>query len=85
MVILEFFIEGRELEHTQQDVVELLKLARGTVRTHLAAMLGQGLVVPTRKIGRAQLYKLNEQSGEAMLLQRLFDMRLRSDIRRVER
>tara|TARA_Y100000310_G_scaffold285479_1_gene308953 strand:+ start:514 stop:834 length:321 start_codon:yes stop_codon:yes gene_type:complete len=75
--ILEFFLEGRELDFALGDVAKETGLNRATAYNKLAELIEEGYLIPTRKISGGQLYKLNKQKKEVMLLISAFNMVLR--------
>jgi len=66
--VLEFFLECRELDFSIGDVAEETGLNRATAYTIMAELVSAGIVVPTRKVSGAQLYKLNKGKQEVEIL-----------------
>ncbi len=60
--VLEFFIEGRELDYSLSDIVEGAEIGRTTLFRIFGDLLDAGIVIPTRVIGNAKLYKLNVEN-----------------------
>ncbi len=72
MRILQFFIEGRELDYTLTDLINA-GVSWGTLNTEIPKLLHLGVITITRKIGRATLYKINQNNIAAKQLIELYD------------
>ena len=71
--VLDFLIEGRGLDYSLSDIAENSKIDSTTLHRILDKMLRTGLVKPTREIGRAKLFNLNEENPAVKELIRLYD------------
>lgn len=71
--VLEYFLESRELDHSASDVVKETGLNRSTAYLILEDLLNEKIFVPTRVIGKTQLYKLNMEEKKVIALIRAFD------------
>ncbi len=72
MRIMQYFIEGRDFDYTLTDLLNA-GVSWGTLNDLIPKLLKLGIVVKTRKIGRATLYKINQQSPTANQLIVLYD------------
>lgn len=61
MRVLQYLIEGRDFDYTLTDLLQA-GVSWGTLNTLVPRLLKQGLVIKTRKIGRATLYKINSRN-----------------------
>lgn len=61
MRILQYFIEGKELDYTLTDLLNA-GVSWGTLNQLVPKLLELRIVVKTRKIGRATLYKINQEN-----------------------
>lgn len=57
--ILDFLIDNQEFDYSLSDVAKGADIAWSTLHEHWPQLVQMGIVVKTRKIGRAELYKLN--------------------------
>ena len=57
--VLEFLIEGRELDYSLSDIADGAEIGRTTLFRIFDDLLKTGIVVPTREIGNAKLFRLN--------------------------
>ncbi|MBI2583315.1 MAG: winged helix-turn-helix transcriptional regulator [Candidatus Aenigmarchaeota archaeon] len=80
---LDFLIEGRGLDYSKKDIAEGCGISRPTVYAILPKMLKEGLVKSTRKIGRVQLYTLNEKSEKVKIMLKLEEMLLKKSFEEV--
>lgn len=72
MRILEYLIEGRDFDYTLTDMLNA-GVSWGTLNTIVPNLLKLGIVIKTRKIGRATLYKINRENIFAKNLIGLYD------------
>ena len=79
--IIDFLIEGRGLDYTKKDIADNCEISRPTLYKVFPKLLKEGIIKPTRTIGRVQLYTLNTENEkikallklEEILLKRSFD------------
>lgn len=82
--VLEIFLEGPEVDNGLGNVAEESGLSRATVYNVMSGLLEQGLVVPSRIVGRTQLYKLDLNKEEVKALLKAFDLTLKIIEKEVE-
>ena len=71
--VLDFLLEGRGLDYSLSDIAENSNIGWTTLHRIWGKMLKSGLVKPTREIGRAKLFKLNEENPAVKELIKLYD------------
>ncbi len=71
--VLEFLIEGRELDYSISDIAEGAEIGRTTLFRIWNDFVEMGIVKHTRDIGNAKLYKLNLGNPFARKMADLFD------------
>ena len=71
--ILEFFLEMRGMDYGIGDVAREAGLNRATTYNTMEELLKSGLIIPTRKLGKTQLYSLDLKNSEAQFLIKIFD------------
>lgn len=67
MRILQYLIEGRNFDYTITDMLNA-GVSWGTLNQLMPKLLKLGLIIKTRKIGRATLYKINNKNDAAKQL-----------------
>ncbi len=72
MRILQHLIEGRDWDYTFTDLLNA-NVSWGTLHRIMPKLVALGLVVKTRKIGRATLYQINKDNDAARRLLELYD------------
>ena len=72
--VLEFFLEGREIDFSIASVAEETELSRATTYAICDELIDHQFILPTRKVGNVQLYKLNKSKPEVQLLCKAFRM-----------
>ena len=78
--LLEFLITGREFDYSLTDLAENAGIGWSTLHRILPGLVKQKIVVKTREIGRAKLYKLNLQSREVKKLIALYDSLIEKEL-----
>ena len=78
--VLEFFIEGRELDYSITDIAEGAEIGRTTLFRIWEDLTKNQIIKPTRQIGNAKLYKLNIENPFIKKLIELFDSILLSSM-----
>ncbi|HLC72221.1 MAG TPA: hypothetical protein VJH37_01430 [Candidatus Nanoarchaeia archaeon] len=72
MRILQYFIEGREFDYMLTDLINA-RVSWGTLNSLVPTLAKKEVIIKTRKIGRATLYKINQESFVAQQLMKLYD------------
>ena len=73
MKILQYLIEGRHFDYTLTDLAENSGVSWGTLHAIFPKLIKHKVVVKTRDIGRAKLYRINADSPIAKRLMDLYD------------
>ena len=60
--IVDFFLDNPRFDFTREEIMDALGMAKRTLARHLPEVVGSGIVEVSRKIGRAELYRLREGS-----------------------
>ncbi len=71
--VLDFLIEGRGLDYSLSDIAENANIGWTTLHRIWDNLLKLKIVKPTREIGRAKLFKLNEASPAVKELIKVYD------------
>jgi len=71
--VLDFLIEGRGLDYSLTDIAENANVGWMTLHRMWSTLLRLNIVVPTREIGRAKLFKLNQENPAVEKLIKLYD------------
>ena len=71
--VLEFLVEGRELDYSISDIAEGAEIGRTTLFRIFEDLLKSKIIVPTRVIGNAKLYRLNLEDKFVKKLVEVFD------------
>lgn len=72
MRILQYLIEGRDFDYTVTDMLNS-GVSWGTLNSIVPNLLKFGIIIKTRKIGRATLYKINKENVFSNQLIKLYD------------
>ena len=71
--VLEFLIEGRELDYSISNIAEGAEIGRTTLFRIFGDLLKNQIIIPTRIIGNAKLFKLNEKNVFVQKMIQVFD------------
>ena len=71
--VLEFLIEGRELDYSISDIAEGAEISRTTLFRIWDDLIKADILKPTRQIGNAKLYKLNQENPFVKKMIEVFD------------
>ena len=71
--VLEFLIEGRELDYSISDIAEGAEISRTTLFRIWEDLEKSSIIKPTRVIGNAKLYQLNMENPFVKKMIELFD------------
>lgn len=81
--VLEYLLEGRELDHSIGDIAEGAGINRVTLFRLWPEIEKSKLVVHTRNIGNAKLFKLNMKNIYVKSLADLFDKIISEEFKKV--
>ena len=82
--LLEFLITGREFDYSLTDMAENAGIGWSTLHRILPRLEKQQIVVKTREIGRAKLYKLNRKNIEVKKLVEIYDGIVKKQLEQIE-
>ena len=71
--VLDFLIEGRGLDYSLSDIAENANIGWTTLHRIWDNLVRLKMVKPTREIGRAKLFKLNEENPAVKELIKVYD------------
>lgn len=71
--VLEFLIEGRELDYSISDIADGAEIGRTTLFRIWNDLIKGEIIVPTRVIGNAKLFKINRNNPFVKKMIELFD------------
>ena len=71
--VLEYLLEGRELDHSIGDIAEGAGINRVTLFRLWPEIEKSKLIINTRNIGNAKLFKLNIKNSYVLNLMEMFD------------
>ena len=69
--VIDFLIENQVFDHSKTEIVGGSNVTRKTLDTFFGNLIKTGMVTSTRKIGKSQLYKLNERN---IVVQKLLEI-----------
>ena len=69
--VIDFFLDNREFDYSLTDIAKNSDIGWSTIHQFWTDLVKLGIVIKTRRIGRAELYKLNLTS---QLVKKLIDL-----------
>ncbi len=80
--ILDYLLTERELDFSITDLAENAGIGRATLYRILDSLLMNKIIVPTREIGKAKLFKLNTTNPKIKKLIEMYDMLILEDLQK---
>lgn len=71
--VIEFLIEGRDLDYSISDIAEGAEIGRTTLFRIWNDLVKSGIIKHTRDIGNAKLYRINMENKVVKKLVEIFD------------
>jgi predicted transcriptional regulator len=82
MRIMDYLLEGRELDVSMTDIIESAGTGRQTTYEIVEELLNLSVLLQTRTIGRSRLFKLNPKHPAVRKLSELDDLLMKEELRR---
>ena len=60
--LLDFFMDNPRHDFSRNEIMDAIGMAKRTLYEYLPTLVDEGVVKVSRKIGRAELYALDEES-----------------------
>lgn len=79
--ILDYLLTVRELDFSLTDIAENSGIGRATLYRLLDDMIKEKIIIPTRTVGRAKLFKLNMENPQIKQIMKLYDSLLLQNIK----
>ena len=80
--VLEYLIEGRELDHSLTDIAEGADINRITLYRLWPSIEKAKIILHSRNVGNAKLYKINLSNHQIKKLIELFDNTINEGIKK---
>ena len=71
--VLDMLITGRDLDYSISDIAAAAGISRATFYHMLNQMIDEKVIIPTRKIGRMQLFRINAKNSSISMLIDFYD------------
>jgi Fe2+ or Zn2+ uptake regulation protein len=82
--ILDYLLTVRELDFSLTDIAENSGIGRATLYRLLDDMIKEKIIIPTRTVGRAKLFKLNMENTQIKQITKLYDSFLLQNLKQGE-
>lgn len=83
--MIDFLIEGEGFDYTKKDIADGCRISRPTLYKIFPKLIKEGVIKPTRTIGRIQLYTLNTENEKVKALLKLEEFLLKKSFEQVEK
>ena len=83
MRVLQYLIEGRGLDYSLTDIAKNSGISWVTLHKIFPKLIKYEMVIKTRDIGKAKMYKINEKNQIAKYFIDLYDMLIMQELSRV--
>ena len=85
MRILQYLIEGRKFDYTLTDLARNSGVSWATLYTIFPKLLKYEITKKVREVGRAKLYKINEENKIAKYFIQLYDYVIEMKLKNLEK
>ena len=82
MKVFDYLLSERIFDFTLSDIARNAKIGRATLYRLFESLLKNEIILPTRMVGNARLYKLNKQQPVVKKLIEIDDMLLMDDLKK---
>lgn len=79
--ILDYLLTERELDFSMTDMAENAGIGRATLYRIWEGLIKNAIIIPTRIIGKAKLYKLNAKNDKIKKLIEIYDMLILEELK----
>ncbi len=83
--IIDFLIEGIGVDYTKKDSAENCEISRPTLYKIFPRLVKEGIIKPTRIIGRVQLYSINTENDKVKALFKLEEFLLKKSFEEIDK
>ncbi len=80
--ILDYLMTEREFDFSKTDMARNAGVGRATLYRLWAKLIEKSIIVPTRKIGKSQLYKLNKDNPKIQILMKIDNMLIMDELKK---
>ena len=85
MRLLQYLIEGRKFDYTLTDLARNSGVSWATLYSIFPKLLKYGIIKKVREVGKAKLYKIDEENEIAKRFMQLYDYILESKLKEFEK
>ena len=85
MRILQYLIEGRKFDYTLTDLARNSGVSWATLYTIFPKLSKYNIIKKVREVGRAKLYKINQENEIAKHLIQLYDYIIETKLKGIEK
>ena len=79
--VLDYLLTERDLDFSISDLARNSKIGRATLYRILDSLIKNKIIIPTRTIGKAKLYKLNKENPKIKKLIEIDDMLIMEELK----
>lgn len=80
--VLDYLLTERQLDFSITDMAENAGIGRATLYRIWDSLIKNDIIIHTRDIGKAKLYKLNAENDKIKKLIEIYDMLILEDLRK---
>ena len=81
--VLDYLLTERDLDFSITDLANNSGIGRSTLYRIWDSLIENNVIIPTRVIGKAKLYKLNKKNKVILKLMEIDDALIKEDLRKV--
>jgi len=80
--VMDYLLTERDLDFSITDIAKNAGIGRATLYRIWGNLIKHNIIIPTRNIGKAKLYKLNKTDSKIRKLIEIDDMLIKDDIKK---
>ncbi len=83
--VLDFMLTGREFDYSKREIAENAGISYNTLNAVWKQLLADAILVKTRRIGKQDMFKLNEDNGSVKMLIAFFDSLIKGNLESMQK
>ncbi len=83
--VLDFMLTSREFDYSKKEIAENADISYNTLNSVWKQLLNESIVVKTRRVGKQDMFKLNENSKDVKILIAFFDSLINSNLGKMQK
>ena len=83
--VLDFLLTSREFDYSKKEIAENSEVSYNTLNSIWSQMITNEIIIKTRRIGKQDMFKLNESGRDVKILIAFFDSLIDSNLEKMHK